>query len=181
MAVEGPRPRRRSIRLPGYDYAQPGAYFVTICTRNRSCVLGTIREGEMALSKAGAFVTTCWAAIPNHFPDVTLDEFVVMPNHLHGILVIAGRGTPWRAPTEAFGRPAPGSLPTVIRAFKSSVTRNLIRYEGRKGSLWQRGYYERVIRDEEELSRLRQYIAENPMKWDEDADNPAPRGTSRRP
>lgn len=98
-----------------------------------------------------------------------------MPNHVHGIVVIAGRGTPWRAPTEAFGRPVPGSLATVIRAFKSSVTRLLIRDKRRRGSLWQRGYYEHVVREEDELGRLRPYIAENPLKWDEDAENPARR------
>lgn len=175
MALEGTRRGRRSIRLPGHDYGQPGAHFVTICTKNRSYVLGTIREGEVVLSRVGEGAAACWAAIPEHFPHVSLDAFIVMPNHVHGIVVIAGRGTPWRAPTEAFGRPVPGSLATVIRAFKSSVTRLLIRDKRRRGSLWQRGYYEHVVREEDELGRLRPYIAENPLKWDEDAENPARR------
>jgi REP element-mobilizing transposase RayT len=98
-----------------------------------------------------------------------------MPNHVHGILDVGRRGTPWRAPTEAFGRPVRGSLPTVIRAFKASATKILIRAKSEKEPLWQRGYYEHVVRDEEELNRLRQYIAENPLKWDEDVDNPVPR------
>jgi len=173
MAVERTRPKRRSIRLRGYDYGQPGPYFVTICTRKRECTLGTIRDGEIALSMAGKVVAACWRAIPDHFHHVCLDEFVVMPNHVHGILQVGRRGTPWRAPTEAFGRPVRGSLPTVIRAFKASATKILIRAKHRKEFLWQRGYYEHVVRDEEELARVREYIADNPMKWDEDVDNPA--------
>lgn len=91
------------------------------------------------------------------------------------------RGTPWRAPTEAFGRPAPGSIATIIRPFKSSVTRLVKRDEGLSESLWQRGYYEHVVRDEEGLNRLRQGIAENPLKWEEDAENPALPRAQRRP
>jgi REP element-mobilizing transposase RayT len=84
--------RRRSIRLKGYDYSQPGAYFVTICTFQRECTLGEIVEGKMVLSREGEVVEAVWKGIPSHFPNVELDEFILMPNHLHGIIIILGRG-----------------------------------------------------------------------------------------
>lgn len=192
-------PQRRSIRLRGFDYSQPGAYFVTICTQGRACVLSDIVEGEIYLSPLGEIVDACWRDIPNHFPHVALDLHVVMPDHIHGILRILRRGTPWRAPTpsppgraptsaqsrgptparghaptpappwraptEAFGRPVKGSMPTLIRAFKSSVTR-IARGHGFEGRFWQRGYYERVVRNDDELARVRQYIQVNPEVWD---------------
>jgi REP element-mobilizing transposase RayT len=165
---------RRSIRLRGFDYSQPGAYFVTICTQGRACVLSEIFEGEVYLSRLGEIVDACWRDIPNHFAHVALDVHVVMPDHIHGILRILRRGTacraptptppPCGAPTEAFGHPVKGSLPTVIRAFKSSVTR-IARRDGFEGRFWQRGYYEKVIRNDDELARVRQYIHDNPDVW----------------
>lgn len=165
-------PHRRSIRLPDFDYRQPGAYFVTICTHGRGCNLGQIVEGEVELGPLGEIVDACWRQIASHFPHVELYLHVVMPDHIHGIMIILrrgtpsveGRGTPWRAPTEAFGRPVKGSLPTVIRAFKSSATR-IARGAGLEGRLFQRGYYERVLRSEEELARVQQYIRLNPEAW----------------
>ena len=160
---------RRSVRLKGYDYSQEGAYFVTICTRNHALLFRdeTIR----------GIAEQCWMEIPCHFPHVGLDEWVLMPNHLHGILVLSGdrgrcRGTACRAPTRAserFGRPTPGSLPTIIRSFKAATTRrvNVLR-GGPRMSVWQRNYYERVIRDEDELNRLRQYVLDNPVQWEGD-------------
>ena len=166
------------MRLRGYDYAQPVAYFVTVCTQDRVCLLGEVVDGRMRLSRFGRVVLECWADITRHFPGVNVDLHVVMPNHLHGIRAIAhpGRGTACRSPTatEAFGRPSPNSIPTVVRSFKSAATRrsNIVR-ETPGESVWQRSYYERVIRNEEELNAVRQYILDNPAKWQEDADNPA--------
>jgi len=172
---------RRSIRLSGYDYSQNGAYFVTVCTKNRECLLGEIVGGKMELHIAGECVVRCWNEVPEHFPHVDLDTFVVMPNHIHGVLAIAGdrgtanrRGTACRAPTiERFGQPVPGSIPTVIRAFKSAVTKRINEMRQMPGEpLWQRNYYEHVIRNEDELNRIRQYIIDNPAKWDMDKENP---------
>ncbi|MCP9448033.1 MAG: hypothetical protein NNA22_10760, partial [Nitrospira sp.] len=120
-----PCPNRRSIRLKGYDYSQAGAYFVTVCTQDRTCLFGDVADGEMRLNDAGGIARQCWFDIPAHFPNASLDEFIVMPNHVHGIIVVDGRGTACRAPTEQFGRPVTGSIPTIIRSFKSAVTKQI--------------------------------------------------------
>ena len=179
LPLMNPRPdklHRRSIRLQDYDYVQAGAYCVTICTQNRECTFGNIVSGKIALSAIGTIVEKCWREIPAHFPHVSLDAFVVMPNHIHGILLIAkGRGTACRAPTlERFGKPVADSVPTIVRSLKSAVTKqiNAVR-RSQSVSIWQRNYYERVIRSEEELHRIRQYIVNNPLRWALDRENPA--------
>ena len=172
---------RRSIRLPGYDYTQAGAYFVTVCTWNRECLFGDVVDGEMRLNELGEIVRACWHEIPDHFPHVGSDEFVIMPNHVHGILVIvetnvvgARHAVPLQNQcTEQFGKPLAGSIPTIIRSFKSAVTKRINDLRGTPGvSVWQRNYYEHVIRDEESLNRIRQYIVENPRRWHLDRENP---------
>ena len=118
MRFDPEKHHRRSIRIKGYDYSQPGAYFVTICTRDRECLLGSV----LRLNEFGEIARRCWEEIPGHFPSVELDAFVVMPNHIHAIMVVPGRGTACRAPTtEQFGRPIAGSIPTIVRAYKSAV------------------------------------------------------------
>jgi putative transposase len=167
---------RRSIRLPQYQYGQPGAYSITICTYARTSLFGEVVDGTVCLSRFGQIVERSWREIPDHDHHVELDAFVVMPNHVHGILVLGqcspGKGTACRAPTERFGGPVPGSLPTILRSFKSGAARRvncLRRTPG--GRVWQRGYYERVIRNERELSAVRRYVLENPLKWELDPDN----------
>jgi REP element-mobilizing transposase RayT len=161
---------RRSIRFQDYDYSAVGAYFVTLCAFQRECLFGEVVEGGMQLSDAGLAVIDCWQAIPKHFSQAELDEFVVMPNHLHGIIVNDCRGTACRAQfDEAFGRPVAGSLATIIRSFKSAVSNRVNVLRDNPGvPVWQRNYYERVIRDEQELAAIRQYIANNPARWAED-------------
>jgi len=119
--------RRRSIRLQGYDYSQAGAYFVTICTRNRECVFGETADGAMRLNEAGRIVADEWLKTTAILDEIELDEWVVMPNHFHGILVIGDcRNTARRAPTaEQFGHPVAGSIPTIVRSFKSAVTKRI--------------------------------------------------------
>jgi len=171
--------RRRSIRLKGYDYSRAGAYFITICTHARACLFGEIVDGKMRLNDAGRMVQGCWDAIPKHFPDVVTDECVVMPNHIHGIVWV-GKGTACRAPTtchvptvEQFGKPVSGSLPTIIRSFKSAVTKRINESHGAAGApVWQRNYYEHIIRDDESLNQIRQYIIDNPAQWAMDRENP---------
>ncbi len=115
-----------------------------------------------------------WNALPSHFPGVSLDAFVLMPNHVHGILALHGRGTACRAPTETFGRPVPGSIPTIVRSFKSSAAREINRLRGTPGAaFWQRGYYEHIIRSPAVMTRLRRYIESNPSRWSLDQENPA--------
>ena len=179
MTYDRERHHRRSIRLKGYDYAQPGAYFITICTQDRACLFGEVADGEMRLNEMGQVVCECWSAIPEHFSNGVLDAFVAMPNHVHGMVVIVdGRGTACRAPagrapTEQFGRPITGSVPTIIRSFKSAVTRRINALRGTPGApVWQRNYYEHIIRNDDALHRIRQYIADNPTRWAFDREGP---------
>jgi len=166
----GERPQRRtSIRLQQYDYGQLGAYFVTVCAHRRRSIFGQVDEGQVILTELGRLVSRLWRNIPRHHLDVQLDEFAVMPDHLHGLLVIEfdRRGTIYRAPTkEGFSRPVPGSIPTVLRTFKGAVTREWRRSIGNPSyRVWQRGYYEHIIRSEQELDSVRRYIRTNPIRW----------------
>jgi len=165
---------RRSIRLTHYDYTQAGTYFVTICTHERSCTLGTIADEEMILSAWGNVAQSCWDAIPSHFPIVELDAFVVMPNHVHGIIVIVDvdrRGMIYHAPTtREFSKPIASSLSTIVGTFKAAVTRHIRRLPNPPDHPpWQRNYYEHIVRDDDDLSRIRQYIEHNVAKWQEDS------------
>jgi REP element-mobilizing transposase RayT len=174
--------RRRSLRLREHDYASPGAYFVTICTGDRVCAFGDMANEAVRLNGAGEIVRACWQAIPDHFPDARLDAFVVMPNHVHGIIVIDR--TPRRgdarvapgacvAPTQAQGPVADG-LGAIIGSFKSAATRRINESRGTSGqTVWQRNYHEHIVRDEDELNRIRQYTTENPLRWGSDRENPA--------
>ncbi len=170
---------RRSIRLKGYNYANPGWYFVTACTYQRKLLFGDVIQGQMRPSVIGSIVRECWNEIPQHFPTSQLDVSIVMPNHLHGIILI-GPGTPWRprtdAPVEAFGKPAPASLATFMRLFKQAVT---VRARAVVGTchdvpqqIWHENYYEHIIRNEDELNRIREYICDNPSRWPYDPENP---------
>jgi len=132
----------------------------------------------MKLNEQGSIVEKIWKEIPEHFTNVPLDEFIVMPNHVHGILLLDKtpdcRGMACRAPTvEGFGKPVKGSLPTIIRSFKSESTHRINRLDKRKGiSIWQRNYYEHIIRNQDSLNRIRRYIQENPIKWSTNPEYP---------
>jgi REP element-mobilizing transposase RayT len=193
--------RRRSIRLRGYDYARSGAYFVTICVQDRHCLFGDIRDGEAVLSDAGRMIKRWWHEIGAKFSLATAGDSVVMPNHFHGIVVITASDTPDDDPvgTALRGRhsstidgtraanycqPSEGAhagapLPEVVQWFKTMTTNEYIRgvkdrhWRRFAGRLWQRNYYERIIRSEEELQTIRQYIIDNPRKWPDDPNNPA--------
>jgi len=170
----GSTKERRSLRLPAFEYSQPGFYFVTICCYRKRQLFGKFENHGLTLSEFGKISSNAWSQIPDHFDHVKLDALTVMPNHLHGILHFEGRGTACRAPTEeSFGRPVASSLPTVIRSYKSAVTRkiNLIR-STHASPVWQRNYYEHIIRSEESLNQYRRYIDENPLRWSLDLENP---------
>jgi len=171
--------RRRSIRLRDFDYSRDGAYFVTICTKGRELFLQ-----EPVIHK---IASDCWKEISNHFPNVEADEWVVMPNHVHGILLFAeGRGVQLNAPTRhaatsavrnadsaySFISPRRGTLGVIIRTYKAAVT-SLSHRRGYEDFAWQRNYYEYIIRDEPELSRVREYIRNNPQEWESDENHPA--------
>lgn len=179
MPFDQQRYRRRSIRLPGFDYAQAGTYFVTLCAAGRECLFGDVVDGHVTLTPLGEVVTACWEAIPVHAPAVDLDAYVVMPNHLHGLVVITADGANERGianhrpRTERFGQPVPGSLPTILRSFKAAVTSQVNVLRRTPGApVWQRNYYEHIVRDDRSRERIRSYIAANPSQWDEDTDNP---------
>jgi putative transposase len=176
--------QRRSIRLKGYDYSQPGAYFITICTKDKIRILGNIEGERVIYSQIGKIAEECWLNIPDHFPNVKLDQWIIMPNHIHGIIFIhdSRRGEAFvedhnqMKPPTANASPVrhpkgttPKSLSAIIQNFKSVSTRrvNKLQVTPRK-SLWQRGYYDRIIRNEMELDHIRRYIQENPLKWDLD-------------
>jgi REP element-mobilizing transposase RayT len=196
------RHHRRSIRLRGYDYSQAGAYFVTICTQDRAGPFGEVVDGEMRLNDAGRMVLAVWDELPSRFPTVEVDAFVIMPNHVHGIVVIAD--APAAANVRAGLVPAAANVraglvpahsgattdhgattrvaPTlgdVVGAFKSLTTVLYARGVNSYGwppfckRLWQRNYYEHIIRNEEALDAIRQYIVDNPVRWAFDRENPA--------
>jgi putative transposase len=179
-------PQRHSIRLKGYDYAQPGAYFVTISTHQGEPLFGEVVDGAMRANECGEIVRACWDAIPMHFPDVETDAFVVMPNHVHGVIIIRGgsmqathacTGAACCARTTERPNVAPGSLGAVVRSFKSACTKRINALRGTPGAaVWHRNYYERVIRNERELNAICEYILNNPARWAEDEENPGRAG-----
>ena len=153
---------RRSIRLKGYDYSQAGAYFVTICAHNRECLFGEIVAGKMQWNEAGGMTMQWFSELENKFTDLQCDKFVIMPNHTHFIVVNAG--TDMRESTENW-------LAHVVQWFKTMTTNEYIRSVKQHGwplfpgKLWQRNYWEHVIRDEAELNSIREYMQNNPAQW----------------
>ena len=191
MPYDPKRHHRRSIRLKGYDYTRPGVYFITICTHNREPLFGRVVDGDMVLNALGEIVREEWFRTARVQPYVELfpDEFVVMPNHVHGIVWImetrdhtppvgaTGR-SPLRIPPAHPRGPAPHSLGSFIAGFKSAVTRHINEMRGTPGArVWQRNYYEHIIRDNRALNAIRCYIAENPLRWRLDRYNPDRQGT----
>ncbi|WP_332033106.1 transposase [Kaistella sp.] len=193
---------RRSIRLQGYDYSQEGLYFITICCQDRAHLFGEILDGEMILNDAGLQAQKCWQDIPNHFPNAVLHEYIIMPNHIHGIIEFVGanqyspnnnspnqtfsdngndvenndkakdlelvNGTKnfsplpnatWRSPSKTIG--------SVIRGFKIGVTK-WMRNNTTVVNVWQRNYYDHIIRNEQDYERISEYIKNNPILWKED-------------
>jgi putative transposase len=207
---------RRSIRLQGFDYSQPGAYFITMCAHNRECLFGDIIHEKMILNDAGIMTQTIWGEMPFHYKGIEIDEFVIMPNHVHGIVVINNVGAGPRAcpdsttygcldatnghhilntcggsmngekigQAKGLGQPQ-GVAPTgrlslfdVVYRLKTMTTKRYIDavkqlgWRSFQGKLWQRNYYEHIIRNDVELNGIREYIINNPLNWALDRDNP---------
>lgn len=181
--------QRKSIRLKDYDYSQPGGYFVTIVTQNKECVFGEIVNGNMILSSYGEIIDQCWNKTPNNFYNIELDSFQIMPNHIHGIIHIVdnivgakhsikklhkiGNNLQRNAsPLQPNGTNT-GSLGAIIQNFKSVTSRKINQIHKSPGQkLWQRSFYDHVIRNETELKNVRKYIEDNPLKWELDIENP---------
>jgi putative transposase len=167
--------RVETVRLQGWDYSRNGYYFVTVCIKDRENLFGQIENDEMLLSETGQMATQYWHEIPSHFPFIKLDEFIIMPNHIHGIIVIAENpetqhlASLQRKTPNKFA-PQSNNLSSIIRGFKVGVkkwaTMQGISFE------WQPRFYDRIIRDEKELLNVRNYIRHNHLKWDEDEENP---------
>ncbi|MBD2306175.1 transposase [Chroococcidiopsis sp. FACHB-1243] len=168
--------RRQSIRLRGYDYSQAGAYFITICTYQKECIFGEVMDCQMRLNKVGCIVAEECLRSPTIRPGIELDEWVIMPNHIHAIVIFTSSVRILDSGAHnncAPLRRKPRSLSSLIAGFKSTTTKqiNEIR-QTPKISVWQRNYYERVIRNEASLNKIQQYIINNPFNWLHDLDNP---------
>ena len=173
MPFDPARHHRRSTRLQGYDYAEAGIYFVTLCTVDRECLFGEIIGESMQPSRAGDIVQEVWLRSPTLRSEIALDAMVIMPNHLHGIVIIQTVGATGRSPLQPVPGPAKRSLGALIAGFKAATTKRINAWRGTPGSpVWQRNYYDRIIRDEDELWRIREYIANNPAQWAVDRENP---------
>lgn len=169
---------RRSIRLPEYDYTQEGAYFITICTAGKRHLFGEIDAVRMRLNKLGHIANTCWLETPRHNRNVMLDYFVIMPNHLHGIIFITEQQQPpirdiprvtvgaQHAAPSRLPEVVPNSVGAIVRSYKSAVARIIHSLRGHEHlKIWQRNYYEHVIRNEDDLLQTREYVANNPAQW----------------
>jgi putative transposase len=168
-----PKRDRKRLRLKDYDYSQPGAYFVTICTKDREHRFGEIVGGQMRQNDLAAVVQSCWDDLPNHYPNVGLDEFVIMPNHVHGIVIIMDDpvGATSRRPPTGAGKPRP-YLGNVVAYFKYQSAKRINEISNTPGAhVWQRGYYDHIIRDNRSMERIRDYIRENPQRWSSDKEN----------
>ncbi len=174
MTYDPDRHHRHSIRLQGYDYSHEGVYFVTLCTLNCECLFGKVVGQDVTLNQYGEMVQEAWQNTETIRPNVSLDAFVVMPNHLHGIIVLVGATRRVALPNSNPPKgPLPGSIGAIIGQFKSTTTKQANRVRGVEGpSLWQRNYYEHVIRNERALNKVREYIENNPLRWAEDQENP---------
>ena len=189
MKYDPHKHHRRSIRLKGYDYHQPGAYFVTIVTYQRAPLFGEINGGVMHLNRFGEIVRQVWLDLPRHYPYTVLDAFTIMPNHVHGILVLGeetGRGGSVSGKGSGVvntlsGKPTlPDTdqtypyLPEIVRALKSFSARRINQIRKMESTpVWQRNYYEHIIRNEREYLQIKRYIQDNPLQWENDLENPA--------
>jgi len=170
---------RKSIRLKEYDYSQPGEYFITICTHARNCVLGEVLEEKTILSPIGEIAKNCWEEISEYFAQVQLDEYVIMPNHVHGIIIITEcRDLINQIPTNQI---SPKNFPLmknqnvtlgkIVRHYKARAAK-LIHDSGYADFQWQSLFYDRIVRNDKELNSIRDYIVNNPLKWSIDEENP---------
>jgi putative transposase len=174
---------RRSIRLPDYDYSQPGVYFITLVTRGRECLFGEIKDGEMHINEAGQIVWNVWGSLPVRYPQIGLGAASVMPNHFHGNIIIHETATV--GAIHELPLPSPSTrvtdqmerrrmtIPLVVGYFKMNTAKQINKILDSEGvPVWQRNYYEHIIRSEEEYSRIQQYIETNVQNWVDDEENP---------
>ena len=160
---------RKNIRLREYDYSSPGAYMVTVCANvPQKPLFGVLKNGSIKLSEIGRIIEKNWLNIPVHFPGVKLDAWIIMPDHIHGILLfeLVDSGEACLAPTTSSTHGDLPNLGAVVGSFKSAVTKEARKSCNSRVPLWQRGYFEHVIRNQADLERAREYIALNPLRWE---------------
>ena len=183
---------RRSIRLKGFDYTKPGGYYITIVAQERQCLFGEVMNWKMVLNDFGKIIEYHWQKLPQHFKHIKLEVFQIMPNHFHGVIMITDtvicRGKAFNVKNSTIEsksfknalpltvRPhgtKPGSLAAIVQNFESVTTRKINRIRKTPGQkLWQRNYYEHIIRNDYDLNRIREYIMNNPLQWEMDDENP---------
>ncbi|MCB0282226.1 MAG: transposase [Calditrichae bacterium] len=175
MSYNPDKHHRRSIRLKEYDYTQSGLYFITICVFQRQHLFGKVLNGQMHLNTFGQIAQNEWEKTFKLRSNLAMQDYTIMPNHIHGIIQITGKETGkvtvHRDLTnlERFGKPVKGSVPTIIRSYKSAVTKRINELRKSPGAIvWQRNYYEHIIRDEQALNSISIYIRNNPVKWEDD-------------
>lgn len=175
MNIDKNSRRRKLVRLRHYDYSQSGAYFITMCVQNRARLFGDIIDGEMQLNEAGRTIQSLWNELPTFYSGSEIDEFAIMPNHFHAIIVLiesvgAIHESPQRITVTERRNMA---IPKMIGRFKMTSSKRINQFRGTPGAtVWQRNYWERVIRNEIELNALRDYIANNPLQWHLDTLHP---------
>ncbi len=172
---------RRSIRLQGYDYSQVGLYFITICVKDRQCLFGNIENGKMILNEIGTIANECWIQIPMHFPNSILHNHIIMPNHVHGIIELTKNNNglsnnvvvgvqnfePLQPRKNEFQKIIPRSIGSIVRGFKIGVSKWILNNTN-LDSIWQRNYYEHIIRNNQSYLTISEYIINNPRNWNED-------------
>jgi len=168
-------PKRRSVRLPDYNYASLGFYFVTVCAYHHEHLFGEIVNNEMLLNDLGKVAQSCWLDIPTHYPKASIDAHVIMPNHIHGIIIINSVGANNYSPANVADdnrlvRGTSKTIGAIVRGYKIGVTK-WARLNGGQYCVWQRNYYERIIRYDRELNNMRIYIANNMLQWADDEEN----------
>ena len=180
---------RHTIRLKDYDYSQPGAYFITICVRERESLFGQVTGSRMVCNEFGQIASNCWTELANRYTEATSDAFVVMPNHVHGVIIVGAihelplrKLTPhqWPIQTGYSDRLQRRDMliPKIVGWFKMNTAKQVNQMRGTAGiPVWQRNYWEHVVRNEESLERIREYITTNPSRWHLDAENPFRDGT----
>jgi putative transposase len=169
--------RRNTNRIPQHNYSAPGYYFITICTKNRLELFGTVKNGQIVLNDLGNMVNTWWQKTFEKYQNLLNDVYIIMPNHIHGIINIVGAGSsrPGNNTNNKFNRRgdrAP-TIGQIIAYFKYQSTKQINILRNTPGlKIWQRNYYDHIIRNEKSLQKIREYIINNPTTWDKDIENP---------
>ena len=169
MAYKPEYHHRRSVRVKSHDYASPGEYFITICTYERESIFGVVQEDKMLLNEWGTIAENCWGDLLNHFSHIHLGPYIIMPNHIHGIIGIDKYPERHCKVDRRFSDAISGSISTIVGSFKSATTRKINQVRQNSGAtIWQRNFHEHIIFDDDAKVRIQDYIINNPRNWKDD-------------